>query len=459
MSFAHGFGEQLDLEIPLWLWLGGAALTVLLSFAVVIDFLPKRMESRRVIEVEISSWWLFRFLLHPKILWILRLVVLTIIFLTVASGLFGNQDAQQNLAPTMVWITFWVGVTFAVVLFGNLWHLLNPFATLYLLIFGQRRAVVSDTVLIPAWPLLVLFVGFMFAEHLWSSADVPRSLALLIFLYSGLTIAAMHRFGAANWLREGEIFSVLFSVFSRFSPLKLTLATEGTAKAYLRPPAIALVEHETSSAGLTLFIVMALASVTFDGWIETTLWQEFLFNASLHFGIDKGLGVVGFLINSAALLLFPTFFVAVFWLACRATMSLSKGRITINAWQLMRRYATSLIPIAIAYHFAHYAILFLVDGQALFYLASDPFGWGWNLFGTANFEINKEIISTNAIWYFVVTLIVIGHMLSVYLSHVVTLSLTQQKSVAVRAGAPILFLMVFYTVLSLWVIAQPALAT
>lgn len=37
-ALAQGFGQRFDLPIPLWLWLAGAALTVVLSSAVVIDF-------------------------------------------------------------------------------------------------------------------------------------------------------------------------------------------------------------------------------------------------------------------------------------------------------------------------------------------------------------------------------------------------------------------------------------
>ena len=32
---------------------------------------------------------------------------------------------------------------------------------------------------------------------------------------------------------------------------------------------------------------------------------------------------------------------------------------------------------------AHYLTFLLFEGQATFYLASDPFGEGWDLFGTA----------------------------------------------------------------------------
>ena len=35
-----------------------------------------------------------------------------------------------------------------------------------------------------------------------------------------------------------------------------------------------------------------------------------------------------------------------------------------------------LVPIAVAYHLAHYVSLLLTTGQFIIPLASDPFGWG-----------------------------------------------------------------------------------
>jgi Cupredoxin-like domain len=49
-------------------------------------------------------------------------------------------------------------------------------------------------------------------------------------------------------------------------------------------------------------------------------------------------------------------------------------------------YAFSLVPIAVAYQVAHYYTLLLVQGQAFVARLSDPFGWGWNLFGTVGFQ-------------------------------------------------------------------------
>ena len=78
----------------------------------------------------------------------------------------------------------------------------------------------------------------------------------------------------------------------------------------------------------------------------------------------------------------------------------------------------SLVPIAVAYHLAHYASLLLTTGQFIIPLASDPFGWGWNLFGTRGRAVDLGIVSPAVYWYVAVALIVIGHVLAVIVAHI-----------------------------------------
>ena len=48
-------------------------------------------------------------------------------------------------------------------------------------------------------------------------------------------------------------------------------------------------------------------------------------------------------------------------------------------------------------------------------LVSDPLGWGWNLFGTADLEPRYGIVGAGFVWYSQVALIVAGHVIAVYL--------------------------------------------
>ena len=55
--------------------------------------------------------------------------------------------------------------------------------------------------------------------------------------------------------------------------------------------------------------------------------------------------------------------------------------------------------------------------------------------------------------------IVAGHMLAVFVAHLVALREFPDRRLAIRSQFPMLGLMVGYTVLSLWIIAQPIVET
>ena len=116
------------------------------------------------------------------------------------------------------------------------------------------------------------------------------------------------------------------------------------------------------------------------------------------------------------------------------------------------------MPIAVAYQVAHYYTLLLVQGQAIVRHVSDPFGWGWDLFGTSGFTINAAVIGADTVWYSQIALIVAGHVIAVYLAHVTALRLFENYRRALWSQIPILVLMVLYTVSSLWILSQPIAA-
>ena len=78
----------------------------------------------------------------------------------------------------------------------------------------------------------------------------------------------------------------------------------------------------------------------------------------------------------------------------------------LDAPTLRRAFIHTLVPIALVYVAAHYLTFLLFEGQAFLYLASDPFGQGWDLFGTASRAIDYTYLSQNAAWYLQVAFVV-----------------------------------------------------
>ena len=114
----------------------------------------------------------------------------------------------------------------------------------------------------------------------------------------------------------------------------------------------------------------------------------------------------------------------------------------------------SLVPIALVYVAAHYFTFLIFEGQAISYLASDPLGQGWDLFGTATNAVDYGLLSQENAWYIEVGFVVAGHVAALALAHDRALVLYPQKRLAVRSQYWMLAIMVGFTTLALWLLAQ-----
>jgi hypothetical protein len=115
----------------------------------------------------------------------------------------------------------------------------------------------------------------------------------------------------------------------------------------------------------------------------------------------------------------------------------------------------SLVPVAFAYVVAHYFSLFVYQGQFAVPLISDPFGRGWDIFGTANFHPNLRLLTPSTIWYVQAGALVVGHVCGLAVAHDRAIALLRTSRAALRSQYAILVLMVLYTVGGLWLLSRP----
>ena len=66
---------------------------------------------------------------------------------------------------------------------------------------------------------------------------------------------------------------------------------------------------------------------------------------------------------------------------------------------------------------AHYFTLAIIQGQFVIPLISDPFGRGWDLFGTVGFAPNLAIVTYETVWYVQVGALVIGDVAGLAIAH------------------------------------------
>jgi hypothetical protein len=471
---AHGFAERYDLPVPLNLYIGGSAAAVALSFVVVAYFVRGDHTVRNYPKFNLLGTAAGRTLAGRPIRVLLRLFALFMLVLVVVAGIIGDSDPFQNIAPTTVWVIWWVGLAYISGLLGDLWALLNPWRTVFEVAEWLSRRVRPAGQLglrlkypdrLGSWPAVVLFVWFIWAELIWPASDTPSSLAEMVIAYSAITWVGMFLFGCSTWLRHGEVFTILFGLLARFAPTEYR-AERGEWN--LRPWAVGLLPDKPMSVSLTVFVLLMLSSVTFDGLLATPLWGEIaewmLLSEGLRplvIALQDITGNAIAAISTIALIVFLIVFQMLYLVFC-GLMYLSTpeaARMAVTIGELAKLFVLSLVPIALAYHLAHYLSFLLIVGQYMIPLASDPFGFDWDLFGTSRYFVNIGIVNARFVWITSVIAIVTGHIVAVWLAHVVALRRFRESHAALRSQIPMLFLMVAYTMLSLWILAQPVVET
>jgi hypothetical protein len=452
-AWAHGLGQRYDLPLPLWFYLSGAASAVAASFA----FLALFRQSERKPQ---GAGWNWKIRIPGWCTATLRVVSVTLFLMVVVAGLVGNPAPLKNITPVFVWVIWWVGFAFLCAFVVNLWPLLNPFATLFDWADRLSRAFRGRSLVLGwcypermgAWPAFLLFLMFSWVELIAPGRDLPRAIAVGALIYAALTWTGCVLFGPRVWLRRGETFSVYFSLLGRFAPIHIARGERRWACCF-RPFAVGLLTRAPLSPSLMAFALLTLATVTVDGLLETPLWASAIERLTAAPMSPLARPSPPLWPPTALLCAVPALFAATYLLTMACMTCLVPK--SPSAAYLAGRFVLALIPIAIAYLLAHYLSFLLLAGQLAIPLASDPFGAGWDLFGTKLYRMNIGIVDARTVWFVAVGAIVIGHILATWLAHEVALAIYADARAARLSQLPMLALMVSYTVLSLWILAQP----
>jgi hypothetical protein len=433
---AHGLVQRANLPIPEWLFAWAAALVLIISFVALAVLWPRP-------RLEHPGWrplpgGLGRALGSTALEAACGTLGVALLLVVVVSGLAGLQSSFGNLAPTFVFITFWVGMAFASVLFGNVFAALSPWRALGRAtgaVLGRRAPARPYPERLGRWPAAAALLAFTWIELASGWSEQPRTLAIAVLGYTALTLTAQAVYGVDVWSRRGEAFAVYFDLFARISVFERRGAVVG-----VRPPLGGLPRLDPV-AGTVAFIVVMIGSVTYDGFSAGPLWQDLIGDAALDApeltataGLLLGVGLVG----------------GFYALGIAGVRSVGGG---LSAERLRRAFAHSLVPIAFVYVVAHYLTFLLFEGQAIVYLASDPLGEGWDLFGTAASTIDYGVLSQNAAWYLQVGFVVAGHAAALVLAHDRALALYSEPRQAVRSQYWMLAVMIGFTTLALWLLA------
>jgi hypothetical protein len=488
---------------------GYAALTIAVSFVLLccviafpqwVNESTKRFQSTRFNLLSIAV--LHRCARNRSLQLVLQIFPVALLVLIIVTGLFGIQNSL-NFAPVTTWTIWWALLIFDIILLGRSWCLVCPWYAIATWI--QRLAFIRRTrepfkVNLP-WPdslkNIYLAVGlFLLLTWLELGFDVtsnPQVTALLAILMTVMVVVPSVVYEKMSFCRYGCLVGRICGLYSVMAPVEIRAkdrnicnkcqekaCRQGSANGYPCPTDLDLGELSSNNYCLncmecikscsynnvacnlrpfgaelstsltpkrdeaTLAIVL-LAMTSFHGLTMTSYWTKCLDWLRDTWGASH---LVTFSIGMA---LFLTLFVALYLVFSWAFTAYEKRPQLAGAGV---HYAYSMIPLALFYHLAHNGAHFIREGKAILVAASDPFGWGWNLFGHKGVVITS-ITSMQFLWALQVSLALIGFYFALKMCVRIASQRSQQvrlQRVSVMCVSSLCFLFHSFNV---WLLAQP----
>lgn len=452
------------------------------------------LTSIKLIRIIFKSRW------FPLIALLLNLFIFTIILL---AGLIGGFSAgNYNFGIMLVWILWWVVLMLVLVpIFSRAWCMVCPFP-----IFSdwiQRRKLFDVTQgkqggLGLKWPkplknMWIMNIGFLFTTF-FSGFFTVRPLATFILL--GAIILLAFLIGLIFEKRSFCLYvcpvSGFQGLYSQFAMSEIRVKNPeickthtpktcyvGNEKGYgcpwmltpfdfkkntycgmclecfktcpydnmsfnLRPPGVdLLVNTPREKKGLDeawkAFIMLGIAVVFFlamqGPWgflkdmVRATTLKGYLTFIALH--------------SAFSLLFLP----AVFFAFALLSKILSRSKET-SLKQIFINYSYTLIPIGLGVWIAFSIGIILPNGSYILHILSDPFAFGWNLFGTAH--IPWTPIFTNLISYLQGLTLLVFYIFSLAYGFRLSKQTYPTLEAAKRGWIPILSFLTLITIVFLW---------
>jgi hypothetical protein len=428
---AHQIGDTFRSPLPLSVYLLGAAIAVGISFALAFrtDAVAERPTSARIRLFPRWARAVLRTLGIVAWLWIIVQVLVV----------GGSSDA--DVSSLFLWVYGWVGLALASAFLGPVWSWLDPFLSGFDLLAAAARRSIGPRApgrtwpeRLGHWPAVAGFAFFVWLELVVTGGTGGTNLALALLVYTLVTWAGMAWYGRSRWRRQGEVFSVWFGLLGRLAPWRrsddLAAGREPGSRSLVRQPFGRGLIHARWQTDEVVLVALATGAVMFDGLSQTVPFFELF---GLPSFADSTILLVGFLgILVGAVLL----------------VARVAGTVAVGA---------GLVPIAVGYITAHYLTFLIGDGQRILIAISDPFQQGWDLFGTAFWEVSIAWLPGAVIWLCQLLAVVGGHAIGAWVGHAAAVTQAgpgADRRMLVRRQIPLAALMVTLTVVTLWSLGQ-----
>jgi len=451
ISFSHGINIRYELPLPLYAYLISSVFIIIITLCFSKTFIKRNIDSDT--DVGEKHFYKNKFIGNISFLFLLLLILV---------GYFGNQGPLNNLVNVFIWVWFWVGFSYISILSGTFWPKLNPwfipfsYLIKFLYQFNTIKKFKRNSLIEVNIIGIILLILFLWFAIIFPLREIPKILSLFLIIYSFITFMGMLIYGRTRWFYNAEIFSLYFSMLGRIGILKPNNKTH--INKFRKPfTGIKMGNKNLFSA---VFIIIAVSSISFDGILETQFWHDFkllIITIPILIPIFKILlfffGNLDVVLNSLGIIFMPLILLLFYYLSCKKAHRYIEPH--YNLRDILIIFSPSLIPIAAAYHIAHYFSFLLIAGQLGFPLLSDPFNLGWNLIGLSDYTVNPYIINAKFGWSVILVTVIVGHIASIIISQKISYTISISKNNATKTHFPLSLFMILYTVFSLWILSEP----
>lgn len=486
--------------IPTWIAIISIAFIILGSHIILYCKTKGKSKPFRLnlLDLKILKW-IVKNSAFPFLIQSLSMIIFVIILI---AGFMSSS--RNNIVPQLTWTWWWALLIFFVFAFGNLFCAMCPWEgfTSILTSFSikSRKSKLGLSIWFPKYlrnlyPALILFIVLTWVELGYDITRSPETTALMgvamLFMAAFFAIIFEKRSfcryvcpvgrisGIYSMLAPFEIRSKSVKICSEcetkdclmgtktqrgcpmfLNPAKLsnnqfcTMCTEcirtcpsDNMTINARPIGSDLSSIDIFKRDEAIFIVVLLALTTFHGMTMTPQWTRINQLIRVESGLEK---TTVFTLLMGLLIILQLFTYWVGALCAKLVMNNQK----IDTTKIFRSYAYSVLPLALFYHLAHNSMHFFMEAQHLIPLLSDPFGIGWNLFGTAGKDYS-QLLSLEVIWWIQMFLVICGHMLGINAADNIYKKFFSNERNAYLALLPLVTVMIIYSAISVCLLASP----
>lgn len=372
---------------------------------------------------------------------ILTILALALIYIVIMTSLFGTKMSGRNLGVLLMWaVWLFLLIAFMTPLGGRIWCTICP-----LPFFGdliQRGSVIAPNKgktkgynnkfygLFMKWPgrldnnwlrLVIFLILATFSTTMVASPKISGYTVLLLLVVPTLMAIVFELRSFCRYVCPVNAFIGPFSGMSTLAlrnksqkvcdRCKAHYCEKGNKSGWACPYGLNVGEmKENADCGLCLECVRTCTydNVTLycrpfgternirnlsDGWLSIAIFSIAIIYSVLYLGpwpvvrdyvniLDKKnwdlFGIYTLILWSSVLIVMP----GILYLLALAGGKISKTKIPIK--DIFLGYTGSLLPFGLLLWMAFVIPMFFVNVTFILQSLSDPFGWGWDFFGTAN---------------------------------------------------------------------------